>query len=174
MLYRKNEEPVAIRSVTTRKISRVIEGKEKYSDIVKNIEHDFELQTVKGKGCNRLDSELRNRIIQEINTDLGTPVASGQTVFFKPDGVTLLGDVDIRCVQLNSQSTILLKHSVNVLEKELIELRRDIDHLRSSIASPIMCMQLIERKRSDLWRDYAAMFRKAHPDSVAKSTVSQK
>lgn len=119
MLEQKNDEPVANRSVTSRKISRVIEGKVKYSDIVKNIEHDFELQTVKGKGCNRLDSELRNRIIQEIDTDLGTPVAAGQTVFFKPDGVTILGDVAICCVQLGSQLTIL-RNSVNVLEKELI------------------------------------------------------
>jgi hypothetical protein len=111
---------------------------------------------------------LRNRIIQEVNTDLGTPVATGQTVFFKPDGVTLLRDADICSVQLGSQSTVLHNPSLNVFEKELIELKRDIGHLRSSIASPRMYRQLIERKRSDLWRYYAAMFRKALPDSVAE------
>ena len=56
-LDQKNEEPVANRSVTSRKIlvwlpsEKMIKGKEKYPDIIKIIEHNFELQTVTGKGA---------------------------------------------------------------------------------------------------------------------------
>lgn len=106
---------------------------------------------------------------------MGTPDATGQTVFFKPDGATLLGDVDICCVQLGSQSTLLRDPSVKVLEKESKELMRNRGHLwssvaalSSSIAASRMYRQQIERKRSNIWRDYAAMLRKANPDSVAE------
>jgi hypothetical protein len=79
---------------------------------------------------------------------------------------------------------------VKVLEKEMTELRKelkkdglecrkegiayrkDIDHLKSSIAAAMRYRQLIEKKRCDIWRDYGTMFTEAHPDSVAESSRS--
>jgi hypothetical protein len=153
----------------------------KYSDIVKNIEHKFKLYsgpfshyhgefTVKGKERDELDSELHNRIIARVNIDIGTTATIGQTVTFKPDGVTLLGDVEKCYVQIGSQPTILRDLSVKVLEKAVLELRKDIDHLKSSIAAPMRYRQLIEKKRCDIWKDYGTMFTETHPDSVAEST----
>ena len=103
-----------------------------------------------------------------VNSDIGTTATVGQMVTFKPDGVTLLGKVERCYVEISPQPTTLRDPSVKVIEKGMIELRKDIDHLKTSIAAPIRYRQLIEQKRCDIWKEHGTKFTEAYPDSVAE------
>ena len=103
-----------------------------------------------------------------VHSDIGTTATVGQMVTIKPDGVTLLGKVERCYVEISPQPTTSRDPSVKVIEKEIIELRKDIDHLKTSIAAPIRYRQLIEQKRCDTWKEDGTKFTEAYPDSVAE------
>ena len=80
---------------------------------------------------------------------------------FKSGGVTLVAGVVKYYVQLSSQPKLLHYSALKILEKDVLELKKnnielwkDINYLKNSIAAPRRYWQLIEEKRRDVWRVY--------------------
>ena len=148
---------------------------------VNNIDHKFDLYSdpfyhshgefaVRGKECDKLNPDLHEIIIAKVNADIGITPDGGQFVTFKPDGVKSLKDVDKCYVQFGHQPTILSDPRVKVLEEVVLELKKDIDHLKSRITEPMRHRQLIEKKRCNLWNDHGTVFTQMCPDRVVENT----
>ena len=151
----------------------------KWSDAVKNAEHNFRLFSgpyapdhrdlwIKKDPATLMveaKDEICGTILSKVQYDNGLTDVSGLTVAFAPEDNILLGTVAKCYVLVSQQPTIFTDPHVKSLKEEVGILKSQVDYL-ATIAEPTRYRQLIERQRYRLWTDYGSEFALAYPDSV--------